>query len=185
LFLLYQQTTPYELVYGQKPRVDIQDLPIPHQTLMDLNEEVELNNLLGVFEEMGMEDVEHEDNESEDYESDNSTESVPGIRRGVTVSAPPSPEVVDPNLEQTVWVSQQGILYLFCNLKYFHNFFVLQFKKFTQFLFCNLKNVINFCFAIYKFTICLFCNLKKFAQFSFCNLQIYYSFVLQSTNDYF
>ena len=135
--MLYQQTTPYELVYGQNPRVNLQDLPIPHQTLMDLNEEVELNNLLGVFEEMGMEDVEHEDNESEDYESDNSTESVPGIRRGVTVSAPPSPDVVEPTSEQTVWVSQQGIIYLFCNLKYFHNF-----------LFCNLKNLLNFCFAI-------------------------------------
>jgi hypothetical protein len=111
LFFLYQQTTPYELVYGQKPRVDLQDLPIPRQTLMDLTDEVDLNALLGVEEYMGMEDVEEEDYESEDYESDSSTEfDVPGMRRSVTVSAPPSPDVVEPTTtsEQTMWVSQQG-----------------------------------------------------------------------------
>jgi hypothetical protein len=61
---------------------------------------------------------------------------VPGIRRSVTVSAPPSPDVVDPTSEQTVWVSQQVIIYLFC----------------------NLKSLFDFCFAIYKFTIYLFCK---------------------------
>ena len=116
IFFLYQQTTPYELVYGQKPRVNLQDLPIPRQTLMDLNDEVELNALLGVEDYMGMEDVEEEDYESEDYESDTSDNDydVPGMRRSVTVSAPSSPVVVEPTTtsEQTLWVSQQGICHI-------------------------------------------------------------------------
>ena len=112
MFFLYQQTTPYELVYGQKPRVVLQDLPIPLQTLSDLNNEVELNALLGVEEYMGMEDVEEADYESEDYESDSSTEfDVPGIRRSVVVEAPTNPDDVEPATitEEKVYVSQQGI----------------------------------------------------------------------------
>jgi hypothetical protein len=91
--------------------VGLQDLPIPHQTLMDLNEEVELNALLGVEEYMGMEDVEEADYESEDYESDSSNEfEVPGIRRSVFVEAPTNPDVVEVTTtsEETMWVSQQG-----------------------------------------------------------------------------
>ena len=84
---------------------------------MDLNDEVELNALLGVEDYMGMEDVEEEDYESEDYESDSSDNDydVPGMRRSVTVSAPSSPVVVEPTTtsEQTLWVSQQqGICHI-------------------------------------------------------------------------
>jgi len=89
--------------------VVLQDLPIPLQTLIDLNDEVELNALLGVEEYMGMEDVEEADYESEDYESDSSNEfDVPGIRRSVIVEAPDDVEVATIT-EETVYVSQQGI----------------------------------------------------------------------------
>ena len=85
-------------MYGQKPRVDLLDLPIPRQTLIDLNDEVELNALLGVEDYMGMEDIEEEDeqvdeDEDGDYDSDSSNDSdVPGIRRSVVVVAPSIPE---------------------------------------------------------------------------------------------
>ena len=112
MFFLFQQTTPYELVYGQKPRVVLQDLPIPLQTLIDLNDEVELNALLGVEEYMGMEDVEAADYESEDYESDSCNEfDVPGIRRSVVVEASTNSDDVEAATvtEETVYVSQQGL----------------------------------------------------------------------------
>ena len=82
------------------------DLPIARQTLLDLNDEVELNALLGVEDYMGMEDVEDEDNEDEedvDYDSDSSNESaVPGVRKSVGVAVDSSPTIPEKTREALI-----------------------------------------------------------------------------------
>jgi hypothetical protein len=128
-------------VYGQKPRVDLLDLPIPLQTLIDLNDEVELNALLGVEDYMGMEDIEEEDelvdeDEDGDYDSDSSNESdVPGVRRSVVVVPAIPTSIIDgPTLPAKPTAPPvQGTYFticirLFCNLK---------FNRYVSF--CNLK----------------------------------------------
>ena len=46
--------------------MDLLNLPIDRQTLIDLNDEVELNALLGVGEYVGMDDVDADDFLEED-----------------------------------------------------------------------------------------------------------------------
>ena len=80
--------------------MDLLNLPISRQTLIDLNDEVELNALLGVGEYIGMDDVdaddfldENEDEISEELENENDSDSdvdIPGVRLSVVINNPRS-----------------------------------------------------------------------------------------------
>ena len=80
--------------------MDLLNLPIDRQTLIDLNDEVELNALLGVGEYVGMDDVdaddflEEDENEVvEESESENNSDSdvdIPGVRLSVVIEKPKS-----------------------------------------------------------------------------------------------
>jgi hypothetical protein len=90
------KTTPYNVVYGQNPRADLTSLPVPFETLRNLNTEAELMNPLGHQSQEDLDRADDEDaRELDDLPDYNCEEDVfheePGLTSNVRI-LPPQPE---------------------------------------------------------------------------------------------
>ena len=99
-------------MYGQNPRADLTSLPVPFETLRNLNTEAELTNLLGHKSQEDLDRADDEDvRELEDLPAYDTEDDVfneePGLTSNVRI-LPPQPEINESNNE--VAVALNGIL---------------------------------------------------------------------------
>ena len=87
------KSTPYQLIFGQKQRVDMRDLPMDKQVLQDLKTEVELEQLLGFKsttemevrlgeEDLGVEEEDEDDEHANPYlvpDDEDTHNEIPGL----------------------------------------------------------------------------------------------------------
>ena len=99
-------------MYGQNPRADLTSLPVPFETLRNLNTEAELSNLLGHKSQDDLDRADDEDTrELEDLPAYDTEEDVfneePGLASNVRI-LPPQPEINEGN--DVVAVTLNGVL---------------------------------------------------------------------------
>ena len=108
------KNTPYNLVYGQNPRVEVTALPFPIETLRNLSTEAELMTLLGHTSEQALLEADAEDGKMVEglpnYDSgEDIFAEIPGMMSDLRI-LPPLTDV-DPEESEPVVDEDTGMFY--------------------------------------------------------------------------
>jgi len=111
------QASPYELLYGQEPRVKMLNLPLNLDLVAKLSTEAELANMLGVENYVGHHEEEEYDSDEEEEEEEDSDDDylVPGLQSHVVVR----PEEVIEIIDESEVEGKEYLIFLCIDIAYY------------------------------------------------------------------